>query len=799
MKISPHSSRPRLRRSPLALATQLFLVSLALPALSQTPDPAGQAERDATRLDAVTVTATRRSESVQEVPINITAVTGLDIQQQGLKDLADLVKTVPGLFLVDQGGRDTNLLVVRGLNVTSLAGFDGNIAGGGVVAQYIGDIPLYLDFRLLDIDRVEALLGPQGTLYGAGTLGGAIRYLPVRPELGETSFEFGAGLNVMSHSSDLGSETRFTANLPVGERGAFRASLGYFKDPGFIDYDYVVRVPGVSNPQPDFSDPADVAANLRSVEDANYTDVFSARLGFRYQFTDDVTLDLNYYHQDQEAGGRTINHRQSFGTGRYVSAQRFVEPNDRENRLFSIELNADLGFATLTSATGFSRYTDAGQRDQTDLLLNFEYGYEGFPSFAAFTREDTEDERFNQELRLVSNSEGPLNWIVGAFHNTSDLFGTSREFVPGLPEFWEVDRPDALEYFSIADVNFKETAVFGELGYDFTDRWSATIGARHFRFEDDSTVGFDLPFLFTLLGEYGPDEINPALENVRVSDSDTIFKLNTSFHFNDDLMGYFTLSEGYRTGGSNAIPACQNPLPPGQNVCALPNERLILPDKTLNHELGIKSSWMDGRLVLNGALYFIDWKDIQIGGTTVNGNLPITVNAGAAESRGIELSSALRITDGLRMNASYSYTDAELTRDAIGIVGGEDAFSGDRLPGSPKHQANLAFNYYQATASGNGWGVDYNVHVQSDVFTRVGLRNNGEILGGYSTHNAAFTYFAENWDVRFYVRNLFDKYAETGVRATPAFIRDINGFSLRSYYKSVLEPRRIGVDFTYRF
>lgn len=791
---------PSPRRRPLALAARLFVASLALPALAvaQEQDQEDRSQ-SATQLDAITVTATRRAETVQEVPINITAVTGLDIQQQGLKDLSDLVKTVPGLFLVDQGGRDTNLLVVRGLNVSSLAGFDGNISGGGVVAQYIGDIPLYLDFRLLDIDRVEALLGPQGTLYGAGTLGGALRYLPVRPEIGETFFEVGMGVNVMSKSDDVGTETRFTANLPIGERAALRAAVAYFEDPGFIDYAYVVREPGVSNPQPNFNDPADVEANLRRVKDANFVDVLSGRLAFRYEFSDAVTADLSYYHQNQKAGGRTINHVASFGTGRYESAQRFVEPNDRKNQLLSLEINADLGFATLTSASGYSKYTDDGQRDQTDLLLNFEYGYETFPSFVSFTHEETEEKRYNQEIRLVSNSEGPLNWIVGAFYNRSDFYGTSKEFVPGLPAYWEVDRPDELEYYAIADVYFKETALFGEIGFDFTDRWSATVGARRFEFKDDSSVGFDLPFLYTMLGIYGPDEVNPEFEDVQVSDKDTIFKFNTSYRFSDDVMGYLTLSEGYRTGGSNAIPACQDPLPPGQNVCALPNERLIRPDKTLNHEIGLKSAWMDGRLVLNGALYFIKWKDIQVDGTTVNGNLPITVNGGEAETRGVELSAMARLTDGLRVSASYSYNDAKLTEDAPGIVGGQDAFDGDRLPGSPKQQANIALNYYSPLANGMAWGLDYSVHVQSDVYTRVGLRNNGEVLPGYSTHNAAISLFGERWDVRLYARNLFDKYAETGVRGTPAFIRDIDGFSLRTYYKSVLEPRRVGVDFTYRF
>lgn len=802
-----HVRRPArgLRRDPLSVAAALALAGLAAaPALAQDapPDP-----RD---LDAVTVTASRRSENVQEVPLNVTALTGAALERQGVKDLADLTRSVPGLYLVDQGGRDANKLVVRGLNVDSLAGFDGNIDGGGVVAQYIGDIPLFLDFRLIDIERVEVLLGPQGTLYGSGTLGGAIRYIPARATLGETSFAVGGGVHGLSKSDDVGTESRFTMNVPVGDRGAFRAALAYYEDAGFIDYGYVVREGGVSNPQPDFGDPADVDANLRHVEDANYTDVLTGRFAFRWAFSPDVSADLSYYYQQQEAGGRTINHRASFGTGRYVSAQRYLEPNDRENHLLSLEVNADFGFATLTSATGYSEYSDDGQRDQTDLLLNFEYGYEDFPTFSAYTHELTDQERFNQELRLVSSGDGPLNWIAGAFYNKSDTYGTSSEFTPMLPQYWGVDRPDALEYYAIADSEFVETALFGEIGYDITDAWSVTVGGRWFEYEVDATSGFDLPLLYTLLGERGPDEVVPALDTVQVSDRDSIFKLNTAYRFGDAVLGYLTVSEGYRPGGSNVIPPCPDPLPPEQNVCALPNELLITPDKTRNHEIGFKTSWLDGRLTVNGALYQIDWEDIQIAGTTVNGNLPITVNGGTADSRGVELGVAAKLTEGLRVDFGYTYNRAELTEDAVGIVGGADAFDGDRLPGSPEQQAFVAVNYQYLLANGLSWTIDYGAHVQSDVYTRAGLRNGGEILPGYSTHNLAWTLSGDRWDVRVYARNLFDKYAETGVRSTPAFIRSIDGdpdydgvpdysFALRSYYKSVLEPRRIGVDVSYRF
>lgn len=781
------------RRRPLAFAVALA-VSPLHPAFAQ---PAAD---EALELDSLTVTATRRDASVQEVPLNITAVSRSEIEERGLRDLSDLVRVVPGLFLVDQGGRDSNLLTVRGLNVNSLSASEGvGNDGGGVVAQYLGDIPLYLDLRLLDVERVESLLGPQGTLYGAGSLGGAIRYIPTRPELGTTSFETTLGVTSLSHSDGTGGEFSGIVNLPIGERGAFRAAFGVFDDPGFIDYDFLVQEPGVSNPEPDLADPDAVADNLTRKKDANDLLTQSARVGLRYAFTDAVEATLTWHYQNQEAGARTVNHAQSFGTGDYVSAYRFLEPNDRETQLGSLEITADLGFATLTSATGYSTYDELGQRDQTDLLLNFEYGYEDFPAFAAFTREEAEEDRTTQEVRLVSNSDSAFTWIVGAFYNKSELEAYSSEFVPGIPEFWGIDRPDNLEYFQATFDDFKEAAFFGEIGYDFTDKWNVTVGARSFDFDDDQRVGFALP----LIDGSAPDEILVEYDPVSVSDSDTIFKFNTSYQFTDDLLGYFTLSEGYRTGGANAVPACQEPLEPGQNVCALPNERLIQPDKTLNHELGLRSTWLDGRLIVNGALYFIEWDDIQVAGSTVNGAIPITVNGAKAESQGVELSMQARLGEAWRLSAAYTYNDAQLTQDAPGIVQGEDAFDGDRLPGSPEHQGNIALDYTRPLANGLVFGATYAVAVQSDVYSRVGLRAGGEALPGYGVHNASLSLAGETWTARLYAKNLFDTYAETGVRNNASWIRSIDGdgtsFRLRNYYKSVLEPLRIGATFTYYF
>lgn len=802
------STTTGLRLRPLAVAAALFGSSTAFLVQAQeaqTPSPEAVATTEGVVLENVQVTATRRDAGVQDIPINITAVTSADIARQGLTDLSDLAATVPGLFLVDQGGRDGNRIVVRGLNVSSLASSEatGN-STGGVVATYVGDIPLYLDLKLMDIERVEVLLGPQGTLYGAGTLGGAIRYLPNRPKTNRATLSTSQEFYGLSESAGLGSETIVTGNLPLTDKAAVRASVGYYFSPGFIDNNFLVRTPGVSDPEPNFADPAAVAANLRRERDIDTERTLAARVGLLYQFTDKLDANLTYFYQDQRIGGRTINHQDSLGTGEYESASRFDEPNDRDNQLLTLEVDWDLGFGKLTSASGISRYEELGQRDQTDLLLDFEYGYEDFPAFAAFTKETGKQDRISQEVRLVSTSEGPFNWIVGGFYNEAKSKFTSSEFAPGIPEFFGVDRPDNLEYFQTSDDTFTEKALFGELGYQFTDRWQVTLGARFFEFEDDLTQGIAFP----LVDGSGPNEVLPEFQSNAISDSDSLFKANTSYQFSKAILGYATLSEGYRSGGVNPLPNCPDPLPANQFACVQPGEALIKPDTTLNYELGLRTSWLKGRLVVNGALYYIDWKDIQVAGSTEVGNVPITVNAAQAVSQGLELSVQGLVTRNWRINGSYTYTKAELDQDAPGIVGGEDAFKGDRLPGSPEHQGNVFITYTQKLSNGATANLDYGVRAVGNVLTRTGSRDNGESLPGYVVHRASASYLNRGWTARVYAENLFDRYVETGVRGDRSFVRAIDsdgesdngdGFKLRSYYKDVLEPLKVGATVRYDF
>ncbi|HEY6131575.1 MAG TPA: TonB-dependent receptor, partial [Halioglobus sp.] len=609
----------------------------------------------------------------------------------------------------------------------------------------------------------------------------------------------------LSHSDDAGYEGGGTLNIPlIPDKLALRASLDYLDDPGFIDYNYLVRQAGVSNPQPDFSNPSDVNANLKKQKDANTEETWSGRLALRY--TGDV-LDstLSYYYQDQDIGARQINHQDSFGTGKYESAHRFLEPNDRKNELLALEMVADLGFAALTSATGYSEYTENGQRDQTDLLLSFETGYELFPSFSAYTREDAEADTFSQELRLVSTSDDPFNWIVGAFYSDFQANSLSQEFTPGFDQF-AVDelggvqlRPDSLEYYEKTDQTEKESAVFGELGYHITEAWQVTVGARWFKYENDVTTGFALPLLDTVFFGEPPDSINIVADSGNVDDDDAIFKFNTSYDVSDDIMTYLTISEGYRLGGTNAIPACEVPLNPGQNVCALPNELSFQPDTTTNYEIGVHSQFSDS-LLLNGAVYYVDWDDVQLETRTQNGEAIILTNGGKAESTGLELSSQYFILPNFSISAAYAWTKAELTQDVPDLFDTDNgAFSGDRLPGTPEHQGYLAAHYDLPLNDGSQLDFDWSMSAQSDVLTKVGERDFGESMSGFALHNVSSSWFKDEWMVTLYADNVFDEYAQTGVRSDTSFIGSVGDFELRRYYHNMVRPRQVGLRFTYNF
>lgn len=824
------------------------LAALSVFAMSAHAQDAPNEDEEA-RQDTIIVTATRRAGSVQDVPINIAAVGGAQIEEQGIEELGDLLAYVPGINLVDRGPRQGNPIIVRGINADPIGSGDGNNDGGGTVATYLGEVPLFIDLKLNDMERVEVLLGPQGTLYGAGTLAGAIRYIPARPNFTTDTFDVRAETYQYSEADDFSSDIGFTFNKQFGDTFAVRGSLDFLNDTGFVDQPFLIREAGVSNPDPDFSDPADVEANLRRENDVDSEEAISGRIAARWQPTDWLDGTLTYYYQNVDVGGRRISSErvvfpnagpEIFSAGEFENGKRVPEPNEITNDLIALEVTADLGFAELTSATGYSTFEDDGQRDQNDLLVSLEYSYELFPAFIGITREVGEEETFTQEVRLVSTTDDRLNWIVGGFYSQNESVASSSEFTPGyVPfvnapplEFGLADRPDNLEYFSQAYTELTESALFGEVGYDFTDKLTVTVGGRYYDYElkEFSAVDFplfDIDFVPRTLDEIRSQPFDPELGQ---SDDGFLYKFNVSYSFTEDVLGYFTISEGYRIGNSNGLGPCPEfdpnatqgscALAPGQQFGPNPgdiaqfDERSFGPDQTTNYEIGAKTSWLDGDLVLNGAVFFVEWTDPQVSSATVNANIPITINASGAESIGVELQGSWRVNDELSIRGSFSHAQTELTEDVPFLVrtitppgfgtAFEDGEAGDRLPGSPETQFAIFGSYDYPLGNGDRIVFNGGYSWQGDILTRTGGRGSSVTLDSFGIANISANYEAENWTIGLFVDNLFDEYVETGFVGTPLanqIVQDFNGdpVTVRTHYATLGPPRAIGARLTYSF
>jgi outer membrane receptor protein involved in Fe transport len=759
------------------------------------------------------VTATRREGTVQDVPINISAVGSEELEARGLDNLREVAATVPGVYILDQGNRSSTPVVFRGLNATGLGSFDGNNDGGGAVSTYVGDIPLFVDLRLNDIERVEFLLGPQGTLYGAGTLGGAIRYIPVKPKLGEIGGEVRGDAYTYASGNGISTDTGVTINIPLGDSFAFRGSIDFANDRGFIDYPFAVQTVGVSNPD-GIADPS----NFNPQKDLNTDETLSARAALRFNPSDTFDATLTYHYQDARTDGRQFSQRRLTNfpveIGKYENALRVREPNRRETQLISLEAELDLGFAKLVSATGYSEHRERGNRDQTDLLITLEYSYEQFPSFTAFTEERDETEIFTQELRLVSNLDGPFSFIIGGFYNDEKIRALSTEFAPGFDQF-AVDefggvqlRPDSIEYIAPFNSDLREVAVFGELSYQITDAWQITVGGRYYDYDLETESAVDLPLLETVFNGRDPDSIVFDFTPANQKDNGFLYKINTSYEVTPDVLLYGTISQGFRIGNSNGLEPCDPNAGQQQNICGLPNELEFTADETTNYEIGFKTQWLDRRLTLNGAVYYIDWQGPQVASATINGSSPITINGAGAESKGLEIFGSLQATDRLSFRGAYSYTDAQLTDVSSALlneltppgfgttpVDGQD---GDRLPGSPKHQGSFFVDYELPIADEWDMKFSYGVTAHSNVLTRTGSRAGGLVLPGFDTHNVSVSVKGKGWTATVYANNLFNEFGETGVRGTPLFdqsVSDINGDPVyaRTFGTFVAPPRQIGV------
>lgn len=775
-----------------SLACTGLLAALPAPVFAQ---EAGVAKDDTD----IVVTATRREERTIDIPYNISAVGGDRIDANQTRDQAELLRSIPGVAVVDRGRRNAgviNTVTIRGVNVDSAALGDYAVSGISPVSTYVNDTPLFAAYLLKDLDRVEVLRGPQGTLYGSGALGGTVRYILKKPVLGRFEGRVTGGVSSVKGSDGIGYEADVVLNVPLGDTLAIRAVGSRQHYPGLTDYVNVYKLDADGIP----TAPAGVLApdaEYRRVKDADFVHVWYGRIAALWQPSDAVDLTLTYNHQEDKVGGRRQITRGLDGFGNayegYQNGSIQLEPANRNVDSVALEANVDLGFATLTSSSSWYEHEGDSVSENTGFyakagFLAFYYNY---PRPMASAVRTYRDRSFVQELRLVSKGGGPLDYVVGAYYQDQKLSSSQDSYLRGFKRWWDAATgfPTAVsgdqDFLYRRAENFKDRALFGELTWHVTDTVDLTGGVRYFWNKARNDTSIDIPIF--------PSLSQPTDATFRTSEDKALFKGNLSWKFADRGLLYATVSQGYRRGGSNAVPTIGR-------YAEHPSWQEYKSDTLVNYEVGVKGRV--GGLTYNLDAFYIDWKDIQLNTATPVWGFYVVQNGGKARSQGIEAQIEGR-SGGLRYALGYTYVDAKLTRDFFSpdpsrtLIGRD----GDRLPGAARHILTGSTDY------SFDLGDDTSLTLRGDGFYQSSTRNAISTsprfnvrLPGFSIWNASATLRKGPYALTLFVKNLFDADGVTGV-FTEAYMGTSPG---QGYFGNASKdlitlPRTIGLSADVRF
>jgi outer membrane receptor protein involved in Fe transport len=772
-------------------------------AVAQEQTNANEAE-EVISLEKILVTASRRSESIEDIPYNISVFSGAEIEQRNILDTTELLRAATGVSIIDRGPRNAgvvNSIRIRGLNVDGSSLGDYAVSASATVSAYLNDTPMFASLLLKDIDQVEVLRGPQGTLYGSGALAGTVRFITNKPQLGEFSGRVGGSISQVKNSESIGYETDAIVNIPLGDTAALRLVGSFLDYPGITDYAnvYELDANGVPVAPDGVLSPTAVYVD---VEDADDYDAVFGRASLYWEPTDSINLLASYTKQSSDFGGRRGRTLGTDGFGEQYEEDEIgsiqLEPADADVEVGSLEANIDLGFATLTSSTSYYDHTGGSTSENTGFYaqngwLAFYYNYQRPMASAVRTYEDSS---FIQELRLVSNTGGDFDYIAGLYYQDQERQATQDSFLVGakayIDAFFGFDVPfvsgDQDFDFSL-DEEFVQKAFFGELTYRVSDQLELTGGVRVFDNENTSTSSLGLPF-FT-------DLFPTVVETVDQDENDTLYKANITYRFSVDSMMYGTFSQGFRRGGANGVPQ--------EGFYAEdPSFRSYAPDFVDNYELGYKGITDSFRY--SASLYYVDWQNPQLNTATptwgffIVGSQPEN-HENSASTKGIEVEIAGSFTPDFNYSLGYAFADAKLDADYLVQSGQTVAEKGTRLPGAPKHSLNAAVDY---TSEFNG---DVYLVYRADAYyqseTRNGLSVGNRLdqdLDGFAIFNASLTAAFDDVDVTFWVKNIFN---EDGVSAT--FPESYMGTAPGEGYFGngskiqISLPRTFGLTANYRF
>lgn len=818
-------------------------------AVPAAPSMAAAPAADAsTSLQEIIVTAEKRESTVQATAIAITALSAGDLSQQNIQSVQDLVGKVPGISLRTAGPGQTEY-EMRGLS-----------SGGGTAATvgfYLDETPLsasavalngrtVIDADLFDLNHVETLRGPQGTLYGSGSMGGTIKLVTNQPKLG--LFEAATDLSVSqtSHGSTNGGGS-LMLNFPIGSIAAFRTAVTAKYNSGFIDR--IIAPPGEfpspSVPAGSADAPAlcayhclrgDVAnAPVQQVvKGANRSRFASARAALLIKPTDDLSMTGTLMYQRIDADGYQNFQQQPGGLAIYQPYNQ-PEPYYDSFKMASFKLEYNFGPATLTSATSYWKREVLQSTDSTEPLQNINdltHLVNGVyvPNFIQnlYTERDP-TKQFAEEIRLTSKSSERLEWVAGLYYAKLDSGYITNNQEPGFataqtcgyatvpvsgfcPASFVFDVNSVLRYpdptlppypnaqaanpngvvFNDNNPNvLKQSAIFGEATFKFTDTLKLTAGIRFFHFSIDNHADQ------AGLGTASVNQDHTILDQ-SASGNAVLPKLNLSYQPTPDLNLYGTLAKGSRPGGFN-LPI---PLPTpevlavnpfayncGAGPVSVSSQPNYTPDSVWSAEIGEKAKFNDRRITVNSALYYIKWKDIQQVLSLTCG-YPYNTNAGDAKSYGAELEVSAMVTTGLTLDVSGSYTKATITSPSANALAA-GITPGTRVLSVPQYTAVIGLNYQ--TSINDTMNGMFSI---ANSFTG-SVRDQAaypQILPAYNLLDARAGISSGPWAVYLFGTNLGNKVAQLTINNTV--------FAWQTYAitrVSTNQPRTVGVNFQYKF
>ena len=758
-------------------------VSLCAAAIFSAPAALAQVSGDdkggPIRLEEIVVTATKRSETLQDVPVAITAISADEIAARGFTNYSDYINTVPNMYMADTGPGRTQIYI-RGLVAQGGSGFPVATYFGEAVTSVLTNNGGFANLRLVDIDRVEILRGPQGTLFGANSLAGVLRVVPSAPNLDTFQVSGAARGWSTAHSGDGSEHFEGVINLPIIS-GQLAARFVAYQDhiAGYLDNVVPAAAPidysaGFGAPDGTLVIPGHSAFTRK---DINSEDTWGARAAVTWKPIDPLHVDLSFVAQEvrlnSEAGAQPAY-------GDYV-IQRPLDQYERgedmeQERIGQLVVGYDWSSVALTSATSYTRLTRFGSQDIGFLAAAAGLG----PQLWAL-QDRSKGESFTQEVRLQSRGDGPLQWLVGYFYLNASLdYG---QYVPDyscptcLPEVL-AGQPFALETVGqLVGEKQRQQSVFAEASYSFTPQWTLGVGGRYLR---DYLESFTSATDGFLVG--GPQPSLPP-----VGGHSSIFNPSAYIRFkaNDTMTYYLQAARGFRSGTTNQALAYDPNGPCGATAAADGVGPLTDPDTLWTYELGMKSAWADNRIAANLALFHQTWSGVQLEATQPCG-FNGTVNGGDASGNGAELEMTARLTRNLSANltASYVYNKFNSVQPNVGY------FVGERVPGSPEENASAGLQYsFSLNPAWSGYArADYtyvgDVHYQFGL----GAAAVNYLQGGYGQANLRLSLQHAQLGIDLFARNLTDKRAAENT-----------GDPTQGGYIYMVRPREVGVEVRYSF